>query len=100
MILAVLRSRRTERTLWRIRLYVLANFVVPTLACTKSCNSAASVLSSSEEEQDHERRGNYDCDHHEALTHMSITDCVVFSDPVDWGQDVNKEAFKSARVHV
>ena len=44
---AVFRSLRSPSTLCRIWLYTLANLVVPTLDCTRSCSSMAVVLSSS-----------------------------------------------------
>jgi hypothetical protein len=99
--LAAFRSRRTLTTLWRMRLYVLANFVVPTFDCTRSCNSVAVVFSSSANtatvlviEVGGKRAGNA------ILTYLGIANNVLLYNSIEGGQYVNEESLKSSWFHV
>ena len=75
---AVRRSLRTPRVFCLIWLYTFENAVVPTLACTKSCNSTAIVFSSSIEESDFRSHDIMKQGH----THMWVADGVIFRDAV------------------
>lgn len=83
----VLRSRRTPRTLCRIRLYTSANLVVPALLCTSSCSSTDNVLSSSNDGTlTYEHKSLFDI-----LTHLGFSNSVIFSDAVNWRQNMHQE---------
>lgn len=47
-----------------------------------------------------EQRENRHHNYHPSLTHMSVADCIVFDDSIDWRKDMDKEVLESARVHI
>jgi len=50
--------------------------------------------------RDREQCENRDHNYHLSLTHLSVADCIIFDDSVNWRKDMDKEVLESVWVHV